>query len=40
MPTFLSYRNQSIDMQSKSFAWFLCDGNIDLKWVSSTTINL
>ena len=35
----VSIRNQSIDMQRKSFAWFLCDGNIDLKCVESVAIN-
>ena len=25
---FPSYRNQSVDLQSKSTGWFLCDGNI------------
>ena len=28
MQKFPSYRNQSINLQSKSFAWFLCDGNL------------
>ena len=26
-PKLLSYRNQSIDLQSKSIDWFLYDGN-------------
>ena len=25
---FSSYRNQSVDLQSKSTDWFLCDGSI------------
>ena len=30
---FPSYRNQSVDLQSKSADWFLYDGNIELgKW--------
>ena len=27
-PMFPSYRNQSVDLQSKSTDWFLYDGNI------------
>ena len=27
MPVLLSYRNQSIDSQIKSFDWFLYEGN-------------
>ena len=27
-PTFPSYRNQSVDLQSKSTDWFLYEGNI------------
>ena len=28
---FLSYRNQSVDLQNKSTDWFLYDGNIGRK---------
>ena len=28
MTEFLLYRNQSIDLQSKSMDWFLCDRNL------------
>ena len=33
MSVFPSYRNQSIDLQSKSIDWFLCEGNIGMKKV-------
>ena len=33
MPMFLSYRNQSIDLQYKSIDWFLYEGNIGMKKV-------
>ena len=33
-PMFLSGRNQSINFQCKSFGWFLCSWDIDLKWFS------
>ena len=26
-PKFISYRNQSINLQCKSIEWFLCDDN-------------
>ena len=29
-PIFSSHRNQSVDLQSKSTDWFLCDENIGL----------
>ena len=29
---FPSYRNQSVDLQSKSTNWFLYDGNIGRLW--------
>ena len=31
-----SYRNQSIDLQSKSINWFLYVGNTGTKWVNGT----
>ena len=30
MPVLPSYRNQSIDLQSKSIDWFLYEGNIGI----------
>ena len=31
-PRLLSYRNQSIDLQSKSMVWFLCDKGRELEF--------
>ena len=35
---FPSYRNQSVDLQSKSTDWFLCDGNIGRETVKTPTL--
>ena len=34
MPVLASYRNQSIDLQSKSIDWFLYEGNTEISWVN------
>ena len=34
MPKLPSYRNQSIDLESKSIGWFLYDGNFGVYWVN------
>ena len=33
MPVLQSYRNQSIDLQSKSIDWFLYEGSTGIQWV-------
>ena len=33
MPMLPSYRNQSINLHSKSIDWFLYEGNTDIEWV-------
>ena len=35
MPGLLAYRNQLIDLQSKSIDWFLYDGNTGIQWVDT-----
>ena len=35
----LSYRNQSIDLQSKSMDWFLCDNGLRPERVNSLNLN-
>ena len=37
---FPSYRHQSIDLQCKSFGWCLYDGNVDLKWINTLTLEV
>ena len=39
MPVLPSYRNESIDLQSKSIDWFLYEGNTGIQWVKSPAIN-
>ena len=34
MPVLSSYRNQSIDLHSKSIDWFLYEGNTGISWVN------
>ena len=36
MPELPSYRDQSIDLQSKSTDWFLYEGNTDIQWVKQS----
>ena len=38
MPVFPSYINQSIDLHSKSIAWFLCEGNTGTYWVKYLSV--
>ena len=38
MPVLPSYRNQSIDLHTKSVDWFLCEGNTGIKWVNSFSL--
>ena len=33
------YRNQSIDLHSKSIDWFLCEGNTGISWVNPNNRN-
>ena len=40
MPVLLSYRNQSIDLQSKSIDWFLYEGKTGISWVKSQCFSL
>ena len=39
VPVLLSYRNQSIDLHSKSIDWFLHEGNTGIEWVKVIPIN-
>ena len=34
-----SYRNQSIDLHSKSIDWFLYEGNTGTYWVNITNVH-
>ena len=40
MPVLSSYRNQSIDLHSKSIDWFLCEGKLALNGLTSSKILL
>ena len=39
MPKLSPYRNQSIDLQSKSIDWFLYDDNVVVEWVNNVLGN-
>ena len=34
VPVLLSYKDQSIDLHSKSIDWFLYDGNSGTEWIN------
>ena len=36
----LAYKNQSIDLQSKSIDWFLYEGNTGICWVKNLLVSL
>ena len=40
MPVLPSYRNQSIDLHSKSMDWFLYKGNTSIYWVNQILSNI
>ena len=35
---FPSYKNQSVDLQSKSTDWFLCDGTLVVKGIKKSDL--
>ena len=39
MPVLPSYRNQSIDLHSKSIDWFLYKGNTSIYWVNQISLS-